>query len=55
MGDGEVRLELFESIVVELPCIVRDNNLGNSKPTNNVLPYEISGVLLCDFGEILGL
>ena len=51
VGDGEIREEWFESIIVELPCIVRDNNLGNSKSTNDVFPDKVLGVLLNDFGE----
>ena len=51
VGDGEVRTEQFESIIIKLPCVVQDNNLGNTKLTNDVLPYKISGVLLGDFSE----
>ena len=55
MRDGEVRVKLLESIIVKLSGIVRDNHLGNSKPTNDVFPYEVSGVLFHDLGERLGL
>ena len=41
MGDGEVQEEELEFVVVELFDVVRDNNLWNSKPTNDILPYEI--------------
>ena len=41
--DGEIRAELFESIFVELLCVVRDDNLGNSKSMDDIL--------LSDFGE----
>ena len=55
MGDGEVRAELLESIVVELPGVVRNNDLRNSKLTDNVLPYEILGISFCYLGERLRL
>ena len=35
--------------------VVRDDNLGNFKSTNDVLSYEISGVPFSDFSERLGL
>ena len=53
--DVEIRVELFESIIVKLSGVVRDGNLRNSKLTNDVLPYKIPGVLFCDFGERFGL
>ena len=53
--DGEVRAEQLESVVVELLYVVRDDNLGNSKSVDNVLPHKISSVLLNDFGERLYL
>ena len=55
MGDGEVRAELLESIIVELPGVVRDNDLENSKQTDDVLSYEILGVAFCYLGEKLCL
>ena len=44
MGDGEVSAELSEFIIVELSDVIRDNNLRNPESTNDVFPYEISGV-----------
>ncbi|GFS39656.1 hypothetical protein Acr_00g0064190 [Actinidia rufa] len=55
MGDSEVRAELLESIVVKLAGVIRDDNLGNSKSIDDVLPYKIPGVPLCDLGERLSL
>ena len=53
MGDGEVRAEELESVVIKLHGVVRDNNFGNSKLTGDVLPYEIFDVSLSDFDERL--
>ena len=36
-------------------CIVPDDNLGNSKSIDDVLPYKFVGVLFGDFGERLDL
>ena len=44
MRDGEVQIKQSELIVIELPDIVRDNNLGNYKLADNVFPYEVFGV-----------
>ena len=53
MRDGKVRVELLESIIIELFGVVRDDDLGNSKLTDDVLPNKIFSVPLCDFGECL--
>ena len=53
IGDGEVRAKQLKTIVVKLFCIVRDNNLENSKLIDNVLLYRIPGVPLSNFGERL--
>ena len=42
---------MLESIIVELLGVVRDNNLGNSKSADDVLPYNFFGISLYDFGE----
>ena len=55
VGEGGVHAKLSEFIIVELPGVVRDNNLGNSKSADDVFPYEISGVSFYDFGEGFGL
>ena len=55
MRDGEVQTKQSKFIVIELPGVVRDNNLGNSKSADDVFPYEIFGVSFCDFGEGFGL
>ena len=50
-----IQTELFELVIVELIGVVPNDNLGNSKSTNNVLPYKISSVPFYDFGERLSL
>ena len=55
VGDGKVRAEQLESIVVELLCVVRDDNLKNFKSIDDVLPYENFGIPLSDFGKRLCL
>ncbi|GFY90979.1 hypothetical protein Acr_07g0011750 [Actinidia rufa] len=55
MGDGEIRAEQSELVVVELPCVVRDDNLWDSesanKGTQNVYPHWANGQGL-DIGTI---
>ena len=41
----------LEVIVVELLCVVRDDNLENAKLTNNILPYKIVSISFSDFGK----
>ena len=48
--DGEVRTKQLESIVVKLLRVVRDNNLRDSKLTNDVFLNQIFGVPFSDFG-----
>ena len=54
-NDGRWRglRELLEFIVVKLSSVVRDNDLGNSKLTDDVIPYEILGVPFCYLSERL--
>ena len=40
VGGGKVRGDQLESIIVELLCVVRDDNIRNSKLINDVLPYK---------------
>ena len=51
MRDNEVRTKQSEFFIIELPSIVRDNNLRNSKSADDVFSYEIPGVSFYDFGE----
>ena len=51
VGGGEVQVEFFEFIIVELLGVVRDNNLGNPELASDVFSYKISSISFCDFGE----
>ena len=51
VGDGEVRAELPELIVIKWPGVVRDDNFGDSEPVDYIFPYEIFGISICDLGE----
>ena len=51
VGDGQVHAELSKFIIVELPGVVRDNNLGNPESADDVFSYEISSISFCDSGE----
>ena len=42
---------MFESIIVDLPCIIWDNNLGNLESADDVFPYKILGISFYDFGK----
>ena len=54
IGDGEDQIKKLESIIVELLRIVRDDNLGNPKATNNIFLDKILGIL-SDFGKRFSL
>ena len=45
--------KLSESIIVKLSGVVRDENLENSKSTNDTFPHKILGIFLGDFGKWL--
>ena len=51
MRYGEIRAKLSEPIIVELPGVVQDEDIGNFKSTNDTFPHEISCIFLSDFGE----
>ena len=44
VGDGEVCAKLSEFIIIELPSVVRDNNLENPESIDDVFLYEIFSV-----------
>ena len=52
MKDGKVRAELSEFIVIELPGVVQDDNLGNFESVDDVFLYEISGISLYFWREV---
>ena len=51
VGDREIWAELSEFIIIELPSVVQDNNLGNPKSVDDIFSYEIFGISFYDFGE----
>ena len=55
IGYGKVRANKFKSIIVELLCVVRDDNPRDPKSKNDALLNKIFGVLFSDFSERLNL
>ena len=49
--NGEVRAKKFISVIVELLCVVEDDNPQDPKSANDTLPNKIFGVSLNDFGK----
>ena len=51
IGDGEIRAKEFESVIVELFGIIRDDYPWDPKSANDIFPNKIFNVSFSDFGE----
>ena len=49
--DSQLLAEVSEGVVVKLLAIVGDEDPGNSKAANDVLPNEVSDIFLCDSSQ----
>ena len=48
---GEIQAKLSKPIIVELPGIVRDDDLENPESVDDTFPYKNSCIFLSDLGE----
>ena len=49
--DPQLLAKVFECVVVKLVSIVRGKDSKDFEATNDVLPHEVSDVLLSDYGQ----